>query len=371
MEKIEPFEIKIHQEQLDDLQNRLRNVIWPDEPENVGWNLGTNLAFMKELVEYWKNEYNWKSQENFLNNFNQYKVNVENVDIHFIYEKCNKPNSIPLLLIHGWPDSFYRYHKVIKKLSEDFDVIVPSIPGMGFSEKISLPMDQVADLFNNLMTNILGYKKFISVGGDIGSIISLSLAQRYPESLLGYHLTDVGYPDYSTDFASLSKAEQEYAQSVGNWFMRHGAFNLIQSTKPQSLSFSMSDSPVGLSAWIISSIVAMGNEVDFEKKISKDEILTNIMIYWLTNTSASSFRIYNMTMNNPPTIKIKNTKIPVAVATEVPIPEGVRLPREWAERQTYNNVVQFHDMQNAGHFAPWEDPEFFIKDLYDFATLIK
>jgi pimeloyl-ACP methyl ester carboxylesterase len=232
-------------------------------------------------------------------------------------------------------------------------------------------MDQVADLFARLMTETLGYGKFIAAGGDGGSIISMSLAQRHPDVLLGYHVTDVGYPDQSTDFAALSPPEQAYAGAIQQWFFSHGAFNLVHATKPQSLAFAMNDSPVGLAAWIMSFMAGMGVGDEADARFGRDELITNIMIYWLTETAASSFRIYSQNATQPPTITGTNTGVPVAVATEVPIPGGVRLPREWADRQTMGNVVQFHDMPRAGHFAAWEDPEFFVGDIGAFAALLK
>ena len=370
MENIKPFKIEISQPVLEDLKLRLKNTRWPDKPDNAGWSLGTNLQYMKTLTNYWLNKYDWRKAEKELNSFPQFKALIKGVEIHFIYKKSKNNNATPLLLIHGWPDSYFRYHKVINKLTDQFDVIVPSIPGTGFSERIALPMDSVAGIFNELMTSALGYKKFIAAGGDGGSIICMSLSQKHPESLLGYHVTDVGYPDQTTDLESLSSTEQAYAAAIQQWFMSHGAFNMIQSSKPQSLAFSMTDSPVGFASWVLSFMAGMGIGDDIDKKLGKDEILTNIMIYWVTETIASSFRIYNQAMMHPPTIKGTNTNIPVAVATEVPIPGGVRMPRKWADRQTQNNVIQFHDMLKAGHFAAWEDPDFYVQDIKEFLKLI-
>jgi pimeloyl-ACP methyl ester carboxylesterase len=364
------FKIAIPDAQLADLKYRLQHTRWPDAPEEAGWTIGTDLNYMKRLTDYWLNGYDWRQAEARLNELPHFKVGIDGVDLHFIHQPSKNPDAVPLLLLHGWPDSFYRYHSVIGPLSERFHVIVPSIPGTGFSGKTALPMDKVADLIARLMIGTLGYGKFIAAGGDGGSILSMSLAQRHPEKLLGYHVTDVGYPDQSTDFAALTPPEQAYAGAIQHWFFAHGAFNLVQATKPQSLAFAMNDSPVGLAAWIMSFMAGMGHGDEADARFGRDELLTNIMIYWLTETAASSFRIYHLNAMQPPTIKGKNTGVPVAVASEVPIPGGVRLPREWADRQTLDNVVQFHDMQKAGHFAAWEDPEFFVADLRAFAALL-
>ena len=355
-----PFQIAIPEAQLADLKYRLQHTRWPDQPEDAGWSIGTNLDYLKRLTDYWIDGYDWRKAEASLNALGNFKVEIDGVDIHFVHRPSANPNATPLLLLHGWPDSFYRYHKVIDALSKDFHVVVPSIPGTGFSGKTALPMDQVGDLFARLMTETLGYGKFIAAGGDGGSIISMSLSQRHPELLLGYHVTDVGYPDHTTDFSVLAPAEQAYAGAIQQWFFAHGAFNLVHATKPQSLAFAMNDSPVGLAAWIMSFMAGMGVGDEADKRFGRDELITNIMIYWLTETAGSSFRVYSQNAMQPPTIKGTNTGVPVAVATEVPIPGGVRLPREWADRQTGGNVVQFHDMETAGHFAAWERPSDYL-----------
>jgi pimeloyl-ACP methyl ester carboxylesterase len=370
MERPTPFKIAFSDAQLADLKSRLQHMRWPDEPADAGWMFGTNLGYMKSLTDYWLNDYDWRKAEAQLNALPNYKVTIGQVDLHFVHRPARKKHAPALLLLHGWPDSFYRYHKVIDALAADFHVIVPSIPGTGFSGRTALPVDETADVFAHLMGNVLGYERFIVAGGDLGSVIALSLTQRHPEALLGIHLTDVGYPDHTTDFAALSGAEQAYAGAIQQWFFQHGAFNLVQATKPQSLAFAMNDSPVGLAAWIMSFMAGMGVGDEADARFGRDELLTNIMIYWLTETTASSFRIYNQNAMRPPTIKGKNSKVPVAVATEAPIPGGVRLPREWADRQTGGNVVQFHDMERTGHFAAWEDPDFYTRDIRTFAALV-
>lgn len=365
-----PFKIAISNDQLADLKSRLQRTRWPDEPADAAWMFGTNLGYMKSLTDYWLNQYDWRKAEARLNALPNYKVRIGQVDLHFVHKPSKKPGAPALLLLHGWPDSFFRYHKVIDALSEDFHVVVPSIPGTGFSGRTALPADQTADVFAELMGGVLGHERFIVAGGDLGWVIAMSLTQRHAEKVIGIHVTDVGYPDHTTDFSVLSGSEQAYGGAIQQWFFAHGAFNLVQATKPQSLAFAMNDSPVGLAAWIMSFMAGMGVGHAADARFGRDELLTNIMIYWLTETAASSFRIYSQNAMNAPTIKGTNTKVPVAVATEAPIPGGVRLPREWADRQTAGNIVQFHDMETAGHFAAWEDPRFFVKDLKAFAALL-
>lgn len=371
MTKPVPFKIAIADDQLDDLKYRLVHTRWPDQPEDAGWAIGTNLDYLKNLTEYWINGYDWRKAEAELNALGNFKVELDGVDLHFVHRPSSNPNAVPLLLLHGWPNSFFRYHRVIEDLSRDFHVVVPSIPGTGFSGKTALPMDKVGDLFARLMTETLGYGKFIAAGGDSGSVIAMSLSQLHPDVLLGYHVTDVGYPDHTTDFSVLTAPEQAYAGAIQQWFFAHGAFNLVHATKPQSLAFAMNDFPVGLAAWIMSFMAGMGVGEEADTLFGRDALITNIMITWLTETAASSFRIYNQNAMQPPTIKGTNTGVPVAVATEAPIPGGARLPREWADRQTQGNVVQFHDMETAGHFAAWEDPEFYARDLREFASVLQ
>src|SRR4051812_3115103 len=229
---IQPFTIAVPQATLDDLGERLARTRWIDEAAGSGWTHGVDLGYMKELAHHWQHTYDWRKHEAALNTFAHFKADVDGVGIHFIHERGKGPNATPLLLLHGFPDSFYRYHKVIERLTDpakyggdpntSFDVIVPSIPGTGFSDRITRAVDGNADLFAKLMTEVLGYERFVSAGGDAGSYITLSLARRYPELLIGIHLTDVGYPDQTTDFSILSPAELQMAQWVQRWYMEEG-----------------------------------------------------------------------------------------------------------------------------------------------------
>jgi pimeloyl-ACP methyl ester carboxylesterase len=371
---IQPFKIAIPQATLDDLRERLARTRWTDEVEGSGWSYGVDLGYMKELTAYWQQSYDWRKHEATLNTFAQFKANVDGVGIHFIHERGKGPNPTPLLLIHSFPDSFYRYHKVIELLTDpakfggdpntSFDVIVPSIPGTGFSDRITLDDDRNADLFAKLMTQVLGYEKFVSAGGDHGAIITQSLARKYPELLIGIHLTDVGYPDGNTDFSALSPAEMEMAQWVQKWFMEEGiGVNMIMATKPQTLAYGLNDSPLGLAAWIInySSSGEKGKE-EFKTRFSADELLTNITIYWVTETINSAARAYYANAHVASGgNQGKSESVPAAVAH---CPYDPPLPREWAARQV--NLVHFTDFPRGGHFMAWEEPELYAKDLQSF-----
>ena len=301
---IRPFTITIPQSTLDDLHERLARIRWTDEVEGSGWAHGISLEYMKELADYWLHSYDWPKQESALNTFTQFKANVNGVGIHFIHERGKGPHPTPLLLIHGFPDSFYRYHKVINRLTDpakyggnpnnSFDVIVPSLPGTGFSDHNTKAVDDNADLFAKLMTEVLGYPKFVSAGGDAGAYITQSLARRYPELLIGIHLTDVGYPDQNTDFSTLSPAEIEMAQWVQKWYMEEGmGVNMVMATKPQTLAYGINDSPVGLAAWLVSyASSGLKGKAEFKTRFPADEVLTNVMIYWVTQTINSAMRAY-------------------------------------------------------------------------------
>jgi microsomal epoxide hydrolase len=334
--------------------------------------MGTNLGYMKDLADYWLRQYDWRKHEADLNQFHHFKADVNGVKVHFIHERGKGPNPTPILLLHGWPDSFYRFHNVIRALTDpasvggdpnqSFDVVVPSLPGFGFSERKAMTYDTVAGLLATLMSDALGYEKFVAAGGDIGSMISQSLAQMYPERLIGIHMTDVGYPDHTTDFASLSPAEQEFAGYIQGWWMQEGAFNMIQSTKPQSLSYAMNDSPVGLAAWIMS-FMCMGTTGEaIDQRFGRDEILTNIMIYWLTETIGSSFRgYYEGAHAAPSSYAGQRSDVPAAVAH---CPWDAPLPREWAARKV--NLQHFTEFPRGGHFTAWEEPEIYAQDIQDF-----
>lgn len=346
---IRPFHIDVPQAVLDDLHERLARTRWTDEVEESGWTYGVSLAYMQDVADYWLHNYDWRKHEAELNRFAHFQADVDGVSIHFIHERGKGPDPTPLLLIHGFPDSFYRYHKVIERLTDpakfggdpntSFDVIVPSIPGTGFSDRVTKSDDTNADLFAKLMTEVLGYEHFVSAGGDHGAIITQALARKHPELLIGIHLTDVGYPDQNTDFTTLTPAEMEMAQWVQKWFMEEGiGVNMIMATKPQTLAYGLTDSPLGLAAWLIGygSSGQHGKE-ELETRFSRDELLTNVMIYWVTRTINSAARAYyeNMRVASGGNLG-KSEAVPAAVAH---CPYDPPLPQEWAARQV--NLVHF------------------------------
>jgi pimeloyl-ACP methyl ester carboxylesterase len=374
------FRIQVEQEVLDDLHQRLIRTRWPDEPAGAGWEYGTNLAYLKELVHYWIHQYDWRKHEATLNAFNHYTASIHGTKVHFIHQRGKGPNPLPIILTHGWPDSFYRFHKIIPLLTDpekygssaadSFDVIVPSVPGFGFSQRSAMTNGAVADLWAGLMTQVLGYKYFAAAGGDVGSGVTQALALQHPEVVRAIHLTDVGYPTGQEDFSMMTEAEREFAGFVQGWWFREGAYAMVQMTKPQSLAFSLNDSPVGWAAWVLSfgSAGASGNDVEGAFG-GRDELLTNLMIYWVTQTAGSSARMYleNARASYAPASGTGSqgvggrSSVPAAVAL---FPGEAQFPREWAERSV--NLQRFTAMPRGGHFSPMEVPDLFTEDLRAF-----
>ena len=377
---IQSFKIAVPQATLDDLRSRLAHTRWPDEVEGASWDYGTNLQYIKELTDYWQYQYDWRKHEAELNTFAQFKAEVDGVGIHFIHERGKGPNPTPIILLHGWPDSFYRMHKIIPLLTDpagyggnpadSFDVIVPSLPGFGFSDR---PRERgatsirTAELLTQLMKDVLGYKHFAAAGGDIGSRVTRLLALAHPESLVGIHLTDVGFPReiaFPPDLSNPSAAEQQFLGSVQRWFMQESGYIMIQSTKPQTLAYGLNDSPVGLATWIVEKFRAWSDcDGDIEQRFSKDELLNNIMIYWVTETISSSARLYYEDSHAAPQLKQgKYIEVPAGVAT---FPKDLTLPpRELGER--FLRVERWTEMPRGGHFAAQEEPKLLVEDMSAF-----
>lgn len=386
-----PFKINIDQSIIDDLNKRIANTRWMDEIDNSKWEYGTNKAYLKELCDYWQNTFDWKKQEEYLNTFPHFKTTVDGVGLHYIHQKGDGKTSIPLLLTHGYPDSFVRFLKIIPLLTKadengfSFDVVVPSIPGYGFSDIPTEPgmnTKRIAELFTNLMMKELGYNKFVAHGGDWGSSISEQIGLNNPESLLGIHLTEIPFSHLLTiPAADLSEPEKKYLETGKQWQQREGAYAMIQSTKPQTLAYGLNDSPVGLAAWIIEKFKSWSdNDGDVETCFTKDELLTNLTIYWATQTINPAMRIYNEAMKAMmnamynPLIKLNpfdktgsKSEVPAAVAI---FPKDlVNAPKDFANR--YFNVQQWTEMPKGGHFAAMEQPELLAKDIRKFVTVLQ
>ncbi|MFA6060107.1 MAG: epoxide hydrolase family protein [Taibaiella sp.] len=372
MKNVTEFKVAVPQQVLDDLKTRLQNTRWPGEAEGSGWNFGTNEAYLKGLVNYWLTSYDWRKQEAALNKYPQYIAEVKGVKIHFQYIKGKGKNARPLILTHGWPDSYYRFHKIIPLLTEgeqSFDLVIPSIPGFGFSDKVAMNNEAVADLWKVFMTENLGYEKFYAAGGDVGTGVTKALASKYPDVVAGVHLTDVGYPMGQEDPATMTEAEKQFAQFVQQWWYSEGAYAMVHATKPQSLAYGLNDSPAGLAGWILS-FGSSGASHDLIEQAfgGKDELLTNVMIYWVTQTIATSVRMYKAEAQAQwgGSKPLPKTDVPAGVSL---FPREAQFPKEWAER--FVHVVSFRKMNDGGHFAALEVPDVFAGELRSFFYSIK
>ncbi len=372
MKNVTEFKVSVSQKVLDDLKYRLQNTRWPGEAEGSGWNFGTSESYLKSLVHYWQTAYDWRKQESLLNKYPQYIADVNGVKIHFQYIKGKSKNAKPLILTHGWPDSYYRFHKIIPLLTEgdqSFDLIIPSIPGFGFSDKTSLSSEAVADLWKVLMTENLGYEKFYAAGGDVGMGVTKALASKYSGIVSAVHFTDIGYPMGQEDPATMTEAEKQFAQFVQQWWYAEGAYAMVQATKPQSLAYGLNDSPVALAGWILSMVNAGATPDIIEQAFGgRDELLTNIMIYWVTQTIGTSVRMYKAEamVQWSGAQPLKKSNVPAGVAV---FPREAQFPKEWAER--FVNVVSFNKMKAGGHFAALEVPDIFAEELRSFFYNIK
>lgn len=380
---VKSFRVKVSEETLQDLRERLANTRWTDEVKGADWNYGTNLAYLKKLVKYWQDKFDWREQEKFINSFAHFRTDVDGFGIHFIHERGKGENPLPIILTHGYPDSFLRFLKIIPMLTnpaahggdaaDSFDVVVPSMPGYGFSDK---PEDagmlfKVADLWAALMTQRLRYERFAAHGGDWGSTVTEHLARSYSDSIVGIHLTEVPFAHLFEKPENLSPNEKNFLAEGEEWQMKEGAYGMIQSTKPQSLAQGLNDSPAGLAAWIVEKFRTWSDcNGDVEKRFTKDESLTNITVYWATETINSSFRLYYDAVNAGmltwvvETIKkwTGSSKVPTGFAS---FPRDLRPPpREWAER--FFNIQRWTEMPRGGHFAAMEEPELLVEDLRSF-----
>lgn len=362
---IKPFRIAMTDEALGDLRTRLRMTRLPDEVINAGWDYGTNLSYMREFVEYWLNAYDWRKQEFYLNSFPQFTTNIDGYDIHFIHIRARGTARIPLILTHGWPSSFTEMLDIIPMLTGTFDVVVPSVPGYGFSSGPRHPgFVPAQDLWAKLMTERLGYTRFAAHGGDIGAGITTRLARFHADKLLGISLLSVVAPYLDAQTPALTEAELKYVESGKEWERTEGAYQAQQSTKPQTLSYALNDSPAGLAAWIIEKFRSWSDCAgDIEKRFSKDYLLDNLMVYWMTQSIASSVRYYYETAHHAPPMR-KGERITVPTAALIFPKDLVLPPPEWIERSY--NLQRYKLMPRGGHFAAHEEPALLASELCEF-----
>ena len=378
---IKSFKVQISEEKLQNIYSKVKNYQWHEMPDDGGWDYGTNLDYMKEFSNYWVSKFNWKKTEEKINSFKNFKSNIDGIDIHFIHEKGSGSNSKPLLLSHGWPGSIVEFLDIIDQLAhpekyggkenEAFDVIVPSLPGFGFSGRPSRPIGprKMASIFNKLMINKLGYKKYIAQGGDFGGTISTWLGYDFPNSLLGIHINIliIRHPD-----GPQTKEEKDWQERFKIEQRIEDGYRTQQATKPQTLSYAMMDSPVGVAAWIIEKIHGWSDikNGDIESVYSKDILLSNIMIYLVTKTfNTASWIYYGRREEGGRSLPKEHLPLKVPTAAALFPKEYLEwAPRSYVER--IYNIKQWTEMPKGGHFAALEQPDLLIKDIKDFARTL-
>jgi pimeloyl-ACP methyl ester carboxylesterase len=380
-EDIERFHIRVDDSTLEDLRLRLSRTRFPDQIEGTGWEYGTPIGYVRELVEYWRDEYDWRAQEARLNQLEHFRTRIDGQSIHFVHARSAHAGALPLLMIHGWPGSIVEFLDVIPRLTDPeahggraedaFDVIAPSLPGYGFSEPprtAGWDVRRTAHAFVELMRR-LGDARYGAQGGDWGAQIATRIASLDAEHCAALHLNmPIAAPP--PDPLPLSDEEQADLATMVRFQREEAAYAQVQGTKPQTLGVALDDSPAGLLAWIVEKFRAWSDcDGDPENCFTRDQLITDVMLYWVTRTFTSSARMYWETMHSgvlqePP----EYVSVPTGVA-RYPREEILRFPRSWVE-QRYN-VTHWAVMPRGGHFAAMEQPELFVDDLRTFFRTVR
>jgi len=379
---VKPFKVNISDQIIKDIYDKVKKYPWHEMPNDGGWEYGTNLDYMKEISKYWVSEFDWRKYEREINKFPNFITKVDDIDIHFIHEKGSGSKPMPLVIIHGWPGTIVEFLHIIEKLAhperfdgkeEDaFDVIAPSLPGFGFSGRPSRPIGprKMADIFNNLMTKKLGYKNYLAQGGDWGGAITTWLGYDHPKTCNAIHLNifTMRHPD-----GPQTKEEKDWETNFEKDQLMQDGYRTQQATKPQTLSYGMMDSPVGIAAWIIEKFYFWSDikNNDIESVYSKDTLLANIMVYIITKTFNSASWIYYGRREEGGRFLPKDfhrIKIPTAAAL-FPAEMLSWPPRSYAERMY--NIKRWTKMPKGGHFAALEQPKLLIDDIRAFARTLR
>ena len=375
-DEIDNFQLRVSDAELEDLQRRLENIRWPPDSPGEPWSYGTDRAYLQELLEHWRDRYNWRAHESQLNSFNHYTTTIDGQLIHFIQERGRGPEPLPLVMSHGWPGTFWEMLPSVRQLAnpalfggeaqDAFSVVVPSIPGFGFSGEPleGTNVSRTADLWVKLMDR-LGYERFGAYGSDWGAGITRVLGARYPDRLVGVHTP--GSPpraqrDPETD------EERAFLEAAALWSVEETGYQRIQGTKPQTLAFGLTDSPAGVAAWITEKLRSWSDcDGDIENRFSKDQILTLVSIYWHSRSIGTSVRYYhaNGLGSSRPRPAPEPVRVPQGFASFPGITGRLKMPRsyvdEWPE-----NVTHWTDYDTGGHFPATEEPDLLVDDLREF-----
>lgn len=374
---VEPFTIAVEQDILDDLRQRITQSRLPSRTALPGWDHGTDVDYLDDLLTTWADGFDWRAQERELNRFPHFRAHVDGVRVHFVHVRGTGPDPLPIVLTHGWPSSFTEHLDLATLLadpaahggqaSDSFDVVVASLPGYGFSDPL-LPSDMtssaIADLWYRLMREGLGYVRFGAHGSDIGAGVTTRLGWQHPEALAGIHLSAVGFPAPPQPW---TPGEREYEAAVERWDDSEGAYSHLHATKPQTLACALNDSPAGLAAWVIEKFRAWsdcGGQI--ESKFARDHLLTNLTIYWVTQTIGSSLLpYYGYRHHGGPLPPLARIRTPAGFANfDNEFQPAGRPPRELAER-TYN-VTHWTEYPRGGHFPALEEPQLLANDIRQF-----
>ena len=385
MSELTPFRVEVADEDLRDLRGRLRRTRWP-EAETVGdWSQGVPLDYLRELCAYWADGYDWRAAEARLNRLPQFRTPIEGLGIHFVHLRSPHPDALPLLLTHGWPGSVVEFLKVIGPLTDPtahggeagdaFHVVCPSLPGYGFSDRPAEPgwnVERIAGAWAQLMAR-LGYRRYGAQGGDWGTSVSTIMAQQHPERIVGIHLTPPLAPPDPATFDDLTERERAALAALEHAAEWESGYSQEHATRPQTIGYALVDSPVALCAWIVEKFWAWTDHPGrLEDVLSRDELLDNLMLYWLPGTGASSARLYWES------IRRVNQWISGQVTDTVAVPTGCsifpkelqRPSRRWAAKR-FLDIRYWNELDRGGHFAAFEQPELFVDELRAFFRLVR
>ncbi len=380
---IERFRIDVPDAVLADLRERLARTRFPDQIEGAGWDYGTELSYLTELCRYWREDFDWRAQEAALNAFDHYRTRIDGQPLHFVHVRSKVDGALPLVLSHGWPGSVLEFYKVIDALTDPeahggsaadaFHVVCPSLPGYGFSgptRERGWDVRRIAEAFAKMMER-LGYARYGAQGGDWGAIITTLLGHVDPDHLAGIHLNMVvaGPPKGADPAPELTPAEQQALAGLAQFQKEETGYQQIQGTKPQTLGYALNDSPAGLAAWIVEKFRTWSDcDGDVEKRFTRDELLTNITIYWVTQTINSSVRLYCESMRSG-RFGVAEGRVEVPTGCAIFPKEIIRPPRRWAEGAY--NVQHWTEMPSGGHFAALEEPDLFVRDVRAFFRKVR
>lgn len=369
----QPFKIDIPNSAVHDLRHRLNQIRWPDEVEGAGWDYGVSLGFLKDWTTYWGRDYDWRKEEARLNDFPQILASIDGLEIHAVHLKSSHADARPILLLHGWPSSFVQLLDLAKLLSEPeagkpaFHVVIASLPGFGFSSRAhqkGMNVFAMGAALGKLMIEALGYKRFGIRASDLGAGAAAGIGAMHPEAVTGFHFSGSNPFVFYTP-GDLSPAEQEFVKQAEHVRQTEGAYAMMHATKPTTASVGLNDSPAGLAAWILEKFHSW-SDLDgqpLESVYRKDDLLTNLSIYWFTETIGSSMRAYYESFHAAVSGGAWG-KSPIPVAMAMPRHDLVIAPREWEERTA--NIVRWTPMPRGGHFIDWEQPALIAADVQAF-----